>query len=72
VVNSVGVARLRLKVDDALRPGVVEIPKGVWRRSTLNGSTANALVPDHVDARGGGACYNDARVDLRPVTGALA
>jgi anaerobic selenocysteine-containing dehydrogenase len=65
VFNSVGVARLLLKLDDALRPGVVEIAKGVWRRSTLNGSTANALVPDHVDERGGGACYNDARVDLR-------
>lgn len=71
VWNSVGACELRVAIDTSLRPGVVLIPKGVWRRSTANGFTGNALVPDHVDERGGGACYNDARVSIEPV-GALS
>jgi anaerobic selenocysteine-containing dehydrogenase len=67
VWNSVGECRLLAEVDADLRPGVCAIPKGVWRRSTLDGRTGNALVGDHVDERGGGACYNDARVDLERV-----
>jgi len=42
------------------------MPKGLWRKATLNGMTANALAPDHVDGQGGGACYNDARVEIEP------
>jgi anaerobic selenocysteine-containing dehydrogenase len=67
VFNSVGEARLRAALDPGLRPGVAEIPKGTWRRSTLDGRTGNALVPDHVDERGAGACYNDARVSVERV-----
>lgn len=66
VWNSVGEAVLKVEADPTLRRGVVMIPKGLWGRSTLNGRTANALVPDHLDEAGGGACYNDARVDLSP------
>ncbi|HMV70335.1 MAG TPA: molybdopterin-dependent oxidoreductase, partial [Myxococcota bacterium] len=66
VFNSVGEARLRAELDATLRPGVASIPKGTWRRSTLDGHTGNALVPDHVDERGAGACYNDARVSIEP------
>jgi anaerobic selenocysteine-containing dehydrogenase len=62
--NSFGEVLVRLAVSDELCAGVVSLPKGLWRRSTLNGWTANALAPDHVDAIGGGACYNDARVDI--------
>jgi anaerobic selenocysteine-containing dehydrogenase len=62
--NSFGEVLVRLAISDNLCPGVVSLPKGLWRRSTLNGWTANALAPDHVDATGGGACYNDARVDI--------
>ena len=64
VWNSVGETVLRVRVDAGMRPGVAMIPKGVWRRSTQNGFSGNALVPDHVDERGGGACYNDARVSI--------
>jgi anaerobic selenocysteine-containing dehydrogenase len=67
VWNSVGETVLRVRVDAGMRPGVAMIPKGVWRRSTQNGFSGNALVPDHVDERGGGACYNDARVSIAPV-----
>jgi hypothetical protein len=30
----------------------------------MNGFTSNALAPDHVDELGGGACYNDARIEV--------
>ncbi|MCB9698271.1 MAG: molybdopterin-dependent oxidoreductase [Alphaproteobacteria bacterium] len=68
--NSVGHATLRATIDPTLRPGVLCIPKGVWRKSTVDGWTVNALIPDHVDERGGGACYNDARVDVVRLGGA--
>ena len=62
--NSRGEVRVRVRVGDEVRPGVVSLPKGLWRSATLNGWTSNALIPAHVDATGGGACYNDARVDV--------
>jgi anaerobic selenocysteine-containing dehydrogenase len=46
------------------RPGTVSLPKGLWARSTFNGATANALVPDTLTTIGGGACFNDARVQV--------
>lgn len=67
VRNSFGEVRATLAVSDAMPPGVASMPKGLWRHSTLNGWTANALAPDHLDAIGGGACYNDARVEIERV-----
>jgi anaerobic selenocysteine-containing dehydrogenase len=64
VRNSFGQVVATLAVSDDLSPGVASMPKGLWRRSTHNQWTANALAPDHVDAQGGGACYNDARVEI--------
>ena len=38
----------------------------------MNGSTVNALVPDSPTDLGGGACFNDARVEVtRIVTATL-
>lgn len=65
VFNRHGEVQLRAAVDDALAPGVVSIPKGLWRSGTLNGLTSNALIGGHVDEHGGGACYNDARVEVQ-------
>jgi anaerobic selenocysteine-containing dehydrogenase len=62
--NSFGEVLATLSVSDELPPGVAALPKGLWLRSTLNGRTSNALVPDHVDSIGGGACYNDARIEI--------
>jgi hypothetical protein len=42
----------------------VSLPKGLWRRSTRNGVTATALVPDTLTDIGAGACFNDARVQV--------
>jgi hypothetical protein len=42
----------------------VSLPKGLWAKSTINGSTATALVPDSLTDIAGGACFNDARVQI--------
>ena len=55
-----------------MKPGTVGLPKGLWRKSTINGSTTNALVPDAATDFGDGACFNDARVEIaRVVTATL-
>jgi anaerobic selenocysteine-containing dehydrogenase len=53
-------------VDPDLRPGVVSMPKGLWCKDFEGGFTPNALCPDTLSDLGGGACFNDARVDVRP------
>jgi anaerobic selenocysteine-containing dehydrogenase len=62
--NSFGSTVATLTVSDDIPEGVASMPKGLWRKSTKNNWTANALAPDHVDDLGGGACYNDARVEI--------
>jgi anaerobic selenocysteine-containing dehydrogenase len=52
------------EVSRDVRPGVVSLAKGFWRKHTANGLTANALVPETLADLGGQACYNDARVDV--------
>lgn len=64
IFNRHGEVRLLAGLNEAMLPGVVSIPKGLWRSATLNGLTANALIGGHLDEHGGGACYNDARVEL--------
>jgi len=54
-------------VSDSVRPGVALMPKGAWRRSSGNGATSTALTPDTVDNVGGGACFNNARVEVTRV-----
>jgi anaerobic selenocysteine-containing dehydrogenase len=67
VFNDLGEVRCRAKINPELRPGVAVLPKGLWARHTLNGQTANALVPDTLTDLGGGACFNDARVEIERV-----
>jgi anaerobic selenocysteine-containing dehydrogenase len=67
VFNQLGEVRCRAKINRELRPGVAALPKGLWSRHTLNGQTANALVPDILSDFGGGACYNDARVEIERI-----
>lgn len=67
VFNELGEVRCRTKINPELRPGVAALPKGLWARHTLNGQTANALVPDTLTDLGGGACFNDARVEIERV-----
>jgi anaerobic selenocysteine-containing dehydrogenase len=67
VFNELGEVHCRLQVGAWIRPGVVALPKGLWRRHTRNGYTANALAPDRLTDLGGGACFNDARVQVGPL-----
>jgi anaerobic selenocysteine-containing dehydrogenase len=64
VFNACGEVRCRVKLTDTVPPGVVEMEKGIWSRHTLSGTTSNALVPDTLTDLGGGACFNDARVEV--------
>jgi anaerobic selenocysteine-containing dehydrogenase len=64
VFNELGEVHCELCVSAAMRPGTVSLPKGLWRRSTRNGFTATALAPATLSDLGGGACFNDARVQV--------
>ncbi len=67
VFNDLGEVVCRAELSSSVRLGVVSMPKGAWRKSSRNGSTSTALCPDHINVVGGGACYNDARVEIAPV-----
>ena len=62
--NPLGVVETVAAIDPDLIPGVVSLPKGIWARHTHNGATSNALSPDSLTDLGGGACFNDARVQV--------
>ena len=64
VFNELGEVRCGVQVGAWIRPGTVSLPKGLWRKHTANGFTANALAPDTLTDLGGGACFNDARVEV--------
>jgi anaerobic selenocysteine-containing dehydrogenase len=67
VFNDLGEVRCPVSVDPTVRPGTVALPKGLWRSSTANRSTATALAPDTLTDVGDGACFNDARVQVERV-----
>ena len=72
VFNDLGEIHCPVRLNPDMKRGTVGIPKGLWRKSTMNGSTANALVADSPTDLGGGACFNDARVEVaRVVTAEL-
>ena len=64
IFNTLGEVRCKVQVGVWIRPGTVSLPKGLWRKHTANGYTANALAPDTLTDLGGGACFNDARVQV--------
>ena len=64
VFNALGEVETTLTVSGAIRPGTVSLAKGVWRRVMPRGTTATTLVPDSLTDVGGGACFNDARVQV--------
>jgi len=64
VFNKLGEVQCPVALNPQIKPGTVSLPKGLWRRSSYNGSTSNALVPDSLTDLGGGACFNDARVQV--------
>jgi anaerobic selenocysteine-containing dehydrogenase len=64
VFNDLGEVQCPVAVTTNVRPGTVSLSKGLWRKSTFNGSTSNALSPDTLTDLGAGACFNDARVQV--------
>jgi anaerobic selenocysteine-containing dehydrogenase len=68
VWNELGEVRCLARRSSDLTPGVVFLPKGIWSHNTLSGVTGNALVPDTLSDLGGGACFNDARVEVEKIS----
>lgn len=64
VWNLHGEVHCLAKVASEIRDGVVVLPKGLWRKHTANGFTANALIPPAIADLGGQAAFNDARVQV--------
>ncbi len=70
VFNALGDVHCIAQVTDTVARGVVSLPKGLWRQSTMNGQTATALAPATLERHSGGACFNDARVEVARIVGA--
>ncbi len=64
VWNALGEVECLARVSRTVRDGVCVLAKGLWRRHTANGLTANALIPAGLADLGGQAAYNDARVQV--------
>jgi len=64
VYNGLGEVICKADVSDKIRDGVVSMAKGAWFRHAENGKTSTALCPSNVNIVGGGACFNDARVEV--------
>jgi anaerobic selenocysteine-containing dehydrogenase len=64
VFNQLGELQCPANLTADVRRGTVAFSKGVWRKNTYSGSTSNALCPDSLTDLGGGACFNDARVEV--------
>ena len=67
IYNAAGEVRCRVQVGAWIRPGTIVLPKGLWRKHTANGYTATVFAPDTLSDVGGGACFNDARVNVARV-----
>ena len=64
VWNALGEVRCAVKVSADVREGVCVLNKGLWRKHTSNGFTANALIPATFADLAGQAAFNDARVQV--------
>jgi anaerobic selenocysteine-containing dehydrogenase len=62
--NDLGEVHCTLNVAPTIRRGTVSLPKGIWRRNMRNNTSGTTLVSDALTDLGGGACFNDARVQV--------
>lgn len=67
VFNDLGEVIVAVRISEQIRRGVVIMPKGAWRKSSKNRMTSTALTPDTISSVGGGACFNDARVEVEAI-----
>jgi anaerobic selenocysteine-containing dehydrogenase len=70
VHNAQGDVHCIARVTPEIAAGTVSLPKGLWRLGTLNGETTTALTPADLERRSGGACFNDARVEVARIVSA--
>jgi len=70
IFNALGEVRCNAGIGSWIRRGTVSLPKGIWRKHTANGYTGTSLVPDTLTDVAGGACFNDARVQVERWQGA--
>src|SRR6185295_14730378 len=68
--NDLGEVHCTLHVAPTIRRGTVSLPKGIWRRNTRNNTSGTTLVSDALTDLGGGACFNDARVEVTSLASA--
>jgi anaerobic selenocysteine-containing dehydrogenase len=59
-----GALRIKAKVTDRVRPGVVCMPQGFWSSLVKGGSSANALTSDAFTDMGNGAAFHETRVEV--------
>ena len=64
IFNAYGEVLCKARVTDSVRPGVTQLSKGLWAHNFETRSTLNALMPDTLADLGGGACFNDCRVQV--------
>lgn len=64
VFNNRSSLELTVKVTERLRPGLVAIPFGWWRRHHRDGKVANSLTNDTLTDWGGGVAYSDTLVQV--------
>jgi anaerobic selenocysteine-containing dehydrogenase len=67
IFNDLGEVICRAQITARIREGVVSLPKGAWQKSSQNGFTSTALCSADINEVGGGACFNDARVEVEKV-----
>jgi anaerobic selenocysteine-containing dehydrogenase len=67
VFNELGEVVCRARIRESVREGVVVMPKGAWLKASENERTSTALCPARVSEVGGGACFNDARVEVERI-----
>lgn len=64
--SAYGSVTCRARITAAVRVGVLSLAKGIWsHRVAGDGSTTNAVAPDTLTDLGGGATFNDARVQIK-------
>ncbi len=68
VWNDRASVELPVRISDRLRPGVVSIPWGWWRRHHPDGMVANTLTNDTLTEWGGGAAFYDTLVQVAATT----
>jgi anaerobic selenocysteine-containing dehydrogenase len=66
VFNARGSLRLRARVNDRPRPGVVVAPSVWWKKHSPDGGNANNLTAQRIADLGGGATFYDCRVQVEP------